>query len=124
MMKQLKKIIRWIIILLPMILAISGICYSWARQAAPEDAQYDRGKKLFNSDCRVCHVLKSEGDQPSPYYLRFRPGDFSDQDFWKNHSEGDIENAVRKGKGAMPAQPLGPEEIKDLVHFMKIEFKR
>lgn len=126
MMKQLKKMVRWEkMLLVPMVLAISGIHYGWARPAAlPGDPQYDRGKQIFNADCRVCHILKSEGDQPSPYYLRFRPGDFSDRDFWKNHSEGDIENAVRKGKGAMPAQPLGPEEIKDLIHFMKIEFKR
>jgi|GEM_PF-1122313 mono/diheme cytochrome c family protein len=126
MAKQLKKMGLWkkILAILP-VLAMPAVLCGWGQEArSAGDAQYGQGKKLFNGDCRVCHILKSEGDQPSPYYLRFRPGDFSDPDFWKNHSDGDIEKAVKKGKGAMPPQPLTSEEIKAVIHFMKIEFKK
>lgn len=90
---------------------------------AADEALYDRGKQVFNTNCRVCHILKSEGDQPSPYYLRFRPGDFSNPDFWKNHNDRTIEDAVKRGKGAMPPQHLAPAEIRALIHFMNVEFK-
>jgi len=107
------------------VLAISAVHLAWAQVSqVPGDLLYDQGKKVFNANCRVCHILKSEGDLTTPYYLRFRPGDFSNQDFWKNHDERNIENAIRKGKGAMPAQPLGPDEIKAVIHYMKIEFKK
>ncbi len=107
------------------ILAISAFYCAWAQVSrAPGDLQYDQGKRTFNANCRVCHILKSEGDQPTPYYLRFRPGDFSDQDFWKTHDDKKIENAVKNGKGAMPPQRLNPEEIKTLIQFMNVEFKK
>lgn len=104
--------------------AAAAACLAWAGQSgAPGDPLYEQGRKIFNANCRVCHILRSEGDTPSPYYLRFRPGDFSDQDFWKTHDDKKIENSVRKGKGAMPPQNLDSEEIKALVRYMNIEFR-
>lgn len=124
-MKQSKKnrIIRSVLVFIS-VAAVSAASPAWDEVGgAPGDLIYVQGRKIFNANCRVCHILKSEGDLPTPYYLRFRPGDFSNRDFWKNHDERNIENAVSKGKGAMPPQPLNPEEIKAVIHFMKAEFK-
>jgi mono/diheme cytochrome c family protein len=112
------------------ILAGSALQNGWGQPVQPSgDAQYDQaqfnqGRSVFDANCRVCHIVKSQGDQPSPYYLRFRPGDFSDPDFWKTHDDAKIEKAVNKGKGAMPPQRLSPEELKALLHFMHLEFRK
>src|SRR5512136_2409938 len=100
------------ILVLLIFLAISAVNYGWGQQTLPGNDQYDQGRKIYNATCRVCHILKSEGDDPTHYYLRFRPADFSDPDFWKNHDNQKIENVIRRGKGNMPPQPLGSEDIK------------
>jgi mono/diheme cytochrome c family protein len=88
------------------------------------DRLYDQGRQIYNSNCRVCHINRTEGDQPTPYYLRFRPPNFADPSFWKGDTEKKITDVLRTGKSPMPAFPnLKPEEVKALIHYFSRAFK-
>jgi mono/diheme cytochrome c family protein len=100
---------------------ISGsIC--WGQRNIPDD--YERGRSLFNGSCRQCHLDRSQGDQPTAYYLRFRPDDFNDEDFWKKHNEKTIAETISRGKGAMPAQRVSAEETRLIIDYMVKKFKK
>jgi len=100
---------------------ISGsIC--WGQKDISAD--YERGRSLFNGICRQCHLDRSQGDQLTAYYLRFRPADFYAQDFWKRFDETKIAATVKSGKGAMPPQRLSAEDMQLIINYMEKKFKK
>lgn len=103
------------------LLIISG-SISWGQKFIPDD--YEKGRSLFNGTCRQCHLDRSQGDQPTPYYLRFRPDDFNDQDFWGKHNEKTIAETISRGKGAMPAQRVSAEDAQLIINYMVKKFKK
>ena len=101
----------------------SMICLLHATGAAADDL-YEAGRKIYNSNCRVCHINRMDGDQPTPYYLRFRPPDFANPSFWTGDAEKKIAETVRKGKPPMPSFPnLTADQIKALVYYLSHTFR-
>ncbi len=88
------------------------------------DRLYDQGRQIYDSNCRVCHINRAEGDQPTAFYLRFRPPNFADPSFWRGDAEKKIIDTLRTGKPPMPAFPnLKPEEVKALIYYLSRAFK-
>lgn len=112
------KNISFVLVLL--FIVAGSIC--WGQKYIPDD--YEKGRTLFNGSCRQCHLDRSQGDQPTAYYLRFRPDDFYDQDFWKTHNERSIADTIARGKGPMPPQHFSAEDTQLIINYMVKKFKR
>jgi mono/diheme cytochrome c family protein len=112
----MKKIL---FVFIPLIIISGSIC--WSQQ---DTGDYEKGRSLFNGNCRQCHLDRSQGDQVTAYYIRFRPVDFYDQDFWKRDDEKTIADAIKRGKGVMPPQRLSPEDTQLVINYMVKQFKK
>jgi mono/diheme cytochrome c family protein len=67
------------------------------------DASLDRlGRTVYNRHCRSCHGNTGLGDGPMARNLKTFPGDFSDADFHKNHTDGEIYYMSIIGRDEMP----------------------
>ena len=88
---------RWLLILLLLVFP-----------AAAEDV----GKTIYEKKCQMCHGDKGDGQKDKGI-------DFSDPAFWEKSYE-EIYDAIKNGKGKMPAFPeLSDEEIKSVVEYMR-----
>jgi mono/diheme cytochrome c family protein len=76
------------------------------------------GKQIYGNRCALCHGSDGDGKgvimQTAPFGA----------DFWKANDDAAISKAIVEGKGRMPAIPLGPEETKAVVEFMKSTFRK
>ena len=86
--------------------------------------EYDRGKKLYEGKCQICHGANGRGDGPAATALSPSPANFTDPRFWQNNADKNIEGAIRNGKGAMPAFSLNQDEIKAVSDYMDHAFKQ
>lgn len=67
------------------------------------DASLDRlGRATYNRHCRSCHGNTGLGDGPMARNLKTFPGDFSDADFNKEHTDGDLYYMSFIGRDEMP----------------------
>jgi hypothetical protein len=55
--------------------------------------------------------------------MRPGPADFTDPQFWKNNDARRIGNAIRYGRGMMPAFNMTPGEIDAVISYMKKSFE-
>ncbi len=84
----------------------------------------DKGKKLFEEKCQLCHGAKGEGNGPAAVAYNPRPANFTDPNFWKNNPEKKIAEAVKNGYKIMPPVDLKPDEIKAIIDYMENAFKK
>jgi mono/diheme cytochrome c family protein len=105
-------------------IAAAALVAMAAAAPAATDPLYEQGRQLYNSNCRVCHIDKRQGDKPTAFYLRFRPPDFAEPSFWRNNPEEKIAHTLKKGKPPMPAFPgLTAEQVKALIHYLSRAFR-
>ncbi len=109
------------VISLVILLSILLWSISWSQNPVSDD--YEKGQALFNGNCRRCHLDWRAGDPVTANYTKFRPADFYDQGFWKDHDERNIAEVIKKGKGAMPPQHLSLDDTQAIVNFMIKKFK-
>lgn len=110
-----------------LVTAAAGLLFSASSLFAGsgDDALYNQGGQLYNGNCRVCHINRAEGDQPTDYSRQFNPPDFANPSFWRGDAEKKITETVRRGKPPMPAFPgLKPDEVKALIYYLSHTFKR
>jgi len=89
--------VRWLLILLLLTFPV-----------AAED-----GKLIYEKKCQMCHGEKGDGQEDKGV-------DFSDPEYWKDKSYEEIYDAIKNGKGKMPAFPeLSDEEIKSVIEYIK-----
>jgi mono/diheme cytochrome c family protein len=70
-----------------------------------DEASLQRGRVLFDINCRLCHGLEGRGDGSVAAYLKtVPPRDLTDESV-KNLNDGDIFLTITNGKPFMP--PLG-----------------
>ena len=82
------------------------------------------GASIFSSKCAICHGPRGDGRGPSAALLNIRPRDFTHPAFWQGDVERRIVEAVRSGKGMMPAFGLKSEEINAIIVYMSQNFKK
>ena len=67
------------------------------------------GEALFGEECAICHQEDgSGGDAGSP--LLNRLDDYSDEELY---------DAIKTGEGTMPPQDLSPQQLADIVVFLR-----
>jgi mono/diheme cytochrome c family protein len=76
------------------------------------------GKKLYGDRCAICHGPDGDGKGVIMQTASFGA------DFWKANNDAAISKVIVEGNGRMPAIPIGPEETKVVVEYMKSTFKK
>lgn len=80
----------------------------------------ERGGKLYQTHCAVCHGPKGQGDGPAGAALKPKPANLAEMA--GRHPDGDIAWKIENGRGAMPAWKgkLTESQIWDIVNFLKV----
>lgn len=94
-----------------------------ALAAAAADLQ--QGKALYKDRCEICHGAGGQGDGPTGRVLPAKPADYTNPAFWKGHSDAELMDVIRKGKGLMPKWEggLSESEIQNVFAYIKSAFK-
>jgi mono/diheme cytochrome c family protein len=84
-----------------------------------DQGSVDRGRKLYQLHCTVCHGKQGKGDGPAAAGLSPRPPDLAEMA--GQHPDGDLAWKIESGKGPMPAWKdiLTENQVWDLVNFIK-----
>jgi cytochrome c6 len=93
------------------------LCAAFAGLAVPVKAQTG-GEALYKSKCVACHGADGKGETAVGKANKVRELGSADV---QKQSDEDIAEIISKGKGKMPAysKSLKPEQIKDLVAFVR-----
>ena len=92
------------------------------RNPIPRSAEsIDRGRRLFEKNCAVCHGTRGRGDGPAAAGLPQRPEDLSRIAPPPVFPDGVVAYRIANGVGMMPAfkSTLGEMEIWDLLNFIR-----
>ena len=79
-------------------------------------------KELWYEDCSRCHAPDGSGNCPLGKSLRVR--DYSSPKAQSEFSDKDIEQLIRDGKvrntkKVMPAYVLSPDEMRDMIQYIR-----
>jgi cytochrome c6 len=90
---------------------------STALASLPARAQ-EPGATLFKTKCAVCHGADGKGDTPMGRANKLR--DLGSGDVRKQ-SDAELSAIIENGKGKMPpyGKTLKPEQVKDLVAYLR-----
>lgn len=79
------------------------------------------GEAIYYQTCWTCHGLSGDGKGPAAGGMRPPPTDFSQPEALKQRSDGEILDAILKGKPgtAMYPQPLEPQAIVDVAAYLR-----
>jgi mono/diheme cytochrome c family protein len=79
------------------------------------------GEKIYLATCWTCHGLGGDGKGPAAAGMQPPPTDFSRTDALKKKSDGEIWDAILKGKpaSAMYAQSLSPQDTVDVAAYLR-----
>jgi mono/diheme cytochrome c family protein len=82
----------------------------------------DTGEATFKAKCATCHGPDGKGDTPTGKAMKVK--DLASEDVQKMSDE-ELSDAISKGKGKMMAfKTLTPEQVKDLVGFVRALAKK
>jgi mono/diheme cytochrome c family protein len=78
----------------------------FAQKKNPIEASQEsvsKGQTIFKKNCQVCHGEKGMGDGPAGQRLNPKPANFTDKSGMEKMTDGDLFQAITKGKNPMPA---------------------
>jgi mono/diheme cytochrome c family protein len=81
-----------------------------------------RAKELYGQDCAICHGDTGDGKTDLAKDLRSTIDDWTDPKTLAAKPDGDLFNAIRNGKGKMPAEALGrakDDEVRSLILYIR-----
>ena len=81
----------------------------------------DTGKRLFDSQCTMCHGEKGDGKGDLAVDRGWKVTDFTDAKVMKGRTDGELFFSMTKGKGHMPGQEgrLKGEQKWHIVNFIR-----
>jgi mono/diheme cytochrome c family protein len=62
-----------------------------------------KGQTIFKKNCQMCHGEKGLGDGPAGQRLKPKPANLADKSGMEKLSDGELFEAITKGKNPMPA---------------------
>ena len=62
-----------------------------------------KGQTIYKKNCQMCHGEKGIGDGPAGQRLNPKPANLTDRSGMEKMSDGDLFQAITKGKNPMPA---------------------
>lgn len=86
---------------------------------ARDQASLDRGQKLFEQNCAICHGKEGRGDGVLAKNLKTRPTNLKERA--GHHTDGDFAWKIANGRGDMPGfkDQLTESQIWDMVNFIQ-----
>jgi mono/diheme cytochrome c family protein len=120
--------IKWALALAALALLGASLFYAdllraaFARNPVPRTAQsIERGRRLFQQDCAVCHGERGRGDGPAAAGLRTRLDDLSTIAPPPIFPDGVVAYRIANGADLMPAwkSVLSDNDIWDLINFIR-----
>jgi len=95
-----------------------------AARANPEkftDVSVERGKKLFLTQCAMCHGKAGDGKGEVVAEMGINPSDFTQPETLKNRTDGDLFAIIRGGSETMPGQGtrMREKQIWQMVNFLR-----
>ena len=98
-------------------LALMGV--SLAATSAKAD---NTAEATYKAKCQMCHGPDGKGETPTGKAMKAK--DFASEDVQKM-SDADLSAAISAGKGKMPPfKTLTPEQVKDLVAYIRAFAKK
>jgi len=85
------------------------------------EASVARGKRIYGSQCAMCHGQNADGKGDAAADMHINPSDFTKPDTLKNRTDGDLFAILTQGSGDMPGQQ---ERMKDRQKWDLINFLR
>lgn len=86
----------------------------------PTKKSVETGRKLFSSQCTMCHGAKGDGKGDLAEQLNLSVPDFTDSAVQKKRTQGELYYILTHGHGRMPGQGerLRPEQKWHLINFI------
>lgn len=85
------------------------------------------GKKVFETNCAMCHGLKGKGDGAASAALNPKPRNFIEAKFKYGSDDASLAKTIANGKGPMPPWKavLNKKQIDDVVaHIRTLKGKK
>lgn len=101
-------------------LAILAVSASLATSAALADG--DGGKKLYVSQCQLCHGRNGDGKGPAGVALNPAPTDFTSAPFWKSHTDAQVDTSIQTGVPGTSMSgyaSISEEQLADLLQYLQ-----
>lgn len=76
----------------------------------------DPAGATYKAKCATCHGPDGKGETAAGKAMKVK--DFSSDEVQKM-SDADLSDAITKGKGKMPPYKLSPDQVKDLVTYIR-----
>ena len=85
------------------------------------DESVEKGKKLFTTQCAMCHGQTGTGKGDLAEVMHISPPDFTKPETLANRTDGEIFTIIDSGSGSMPgeAKRLKENQAWDLVNFLR-----
>jgi len=81
----------------------------------------ERGKKLFQTQCAMCHGEKGDGKGELVEDLKIQPPDFTKAETLEKRTDGELFSIIETGSGVMPGQR---QRMRDLHKWEMINYLR
>jgi mono/diheme cytochrome c family protein len=80
-----------------------------------------RGKKLFHTQCAMCHGEKGDGKGDLAQEMKITPPDFTQPGVLSRRTDGELFSIIGQGLSPMPGQAkrLTPKQTWDMVNFLR-----
>ncbi len=85
------------------------------------DAAVEQGKKLYESQCAMCHGVKGNGRGDLASALKISPTDFTKPGVLARRTDGELFTIIGTGTGVMPAQK---HRLRDSQRWEIVDFLR
>lgn len=85
------------------------------------DLSVARGKRLFHTQCAMCHGEKGKGDGDLAQEMKITPPDFTKPGVLSERTDGELFSIIGQGLPPMPGQSkrLKPGHTWDLVNYLR-----
>jgi mono/diheme cytochrome c family protein len=84
------------------------------------DVSVGRGKKIFNTQCALCHGEGGDGKGVMVEEMKIHPPDFTKPETLKNRTDGELFAIINVGSGPMPEQRRLTDTHKwNVVNFLR-----
>ena len=99
-----------------------GLALTVVSLAASSAKADNTAEATYKAKCQMCHGPDGKGETPTGKAMKAK--DFASEDVQKM-SDADLSAAISTGKGKMPPfKTLTPEQVKDLVAYVRAFAKK
>jgi len=92
-----------------------------ANPVKPEADSVAQGKRMFSSQCAMCHGATGDGKGDLAEDMKLKMKDYTDPDALKDFSDGDLFYILTNGKDKMPDEGdrLSPTQKWNLINYIR-----